>query len=385
MNRNWVLFFFVGVAPGLALLLRGLVWGADSFAFWGVSCGLEKYALKLASPSWFVWFIQNIINCNFFVLVFFMIVFYLASLWGIYQFGKNLFAHQALLFPILVGSLTPLFFIEALRFENDFFGWCLAWFGVGLYFWLSKHKMLRFVALLPIVFGVTLWFPSIFIAVMPLFYVGFVRKHLNLLISIGLILLFVVYGWYFIHSFTQGIGENAVAEEIPLVGIVFVLHIIHFWKKIPQPFTFYGIILLVMGLVKSKYMFLATPLLLIPVLDKHLKEGLSIPKIGLNKIPLVGFSMFLLVGWVVMIQFTYPLKSDIDEMKFAIDYSTDNNLPLYNDWGDGWTFEYLGFETKYKVSYPNPDWNNLDKPFVAYTKQDLLGCDKLAKKTQQCN
>lgn len=236
MNKNWLLFFLVGFAPGIALLLRGLVWGADSFAFWGVSCGLDKYALKLASPSWFVWFIQEIINCNFFVLVFFMIVFYLASLWGIYQFGKNLFAHQALLFPILVGSLTPLFFIEALRFENDFFGWCLAWFGVGLWFLLSKHKMLRFVALLPIVLGVILWFPSIFIAVIPLFYVGFVRKHLNLLISIGLIALFIVYGWYFIGSFTQGVGENAVAEEIPLVGIVFVLHIIHFWKKIPQPF-----------------------------------------------------------------------------------------------------------------------------------------------------
>ena len=76
MNKNWLLFFLVGFAPGIALLLRGLVWGADSFAFWGVSCGLDKYALKLASPSWFVWFIQEIINCNFFVLVFFMIVFY---------------------------------------------------------------------------------------------------------------------------------------------------------------------------------------------------------------------------------------------------------------------------------------------------------------------
>lgn len=247
-----------------------------------------------------------------------------------------------------------------------------------------KYAFIMFLITILFITSILLWLPSVFVWFL-IFFKSKLQSNLkNIILVLTIVVLSIFYGWYFIHSFTQGIGENAVAEEIPLVGIVFVLHIIHFWKKIPQPFTFYGIILLIMGLVKSKYMFLATPLLIIAVLDKHLKEGLSIPKIGLNKIPLVGFSMFLLVGWVVMIQFTYPLQSDIDEMKFAIQYSRDNNLPLYNDWGDGWTFEYLEFETKYKVSYPNPDWNNLDKPFVAYTKQDLLGCEKLAKKTQQC-
>jgi hypothetical protein len=205
-----------------------------------------------------------------------------------------------------------------------------------------------------------------------------------LILLVGLIALFVVYKGYLVSSFTQGIGVNAVSEEIPLVGLVFILHILHFWKRIPKPLFLYGLLLLFLGALKSKYMFLAVPFLIAGLLDKYLKEGLHIPKLGMNNLPLIPVSMFLLVGWVVMVSFAYPTGSDMSEMKQAIELHNTTNIPLYNDWGDGWTFVSLGYDTNYKISYPNPDWNKLQRPFLAYSKTEL-GCEHITTKIQKCN
>ena len=51
----------------------------------------------------------------------------------IYFFGKYWFKEKAYLLPIYFATLTPLIFIEVLRFENDFFGWGLAFVALGLF------------------------------------------------------------------------------------------------------------------------------------------------------------------------------------------------------------------------------------------------------------
>lgn len=122
----------VSLAPAITLLIRGVVWGADSFAFWSYSCGNVGLAGSLAS-SFFAGFIYPLINCNFFNLVFLMWVFYFLGLLGAWVFAKLLFSHHAFRLAVYLGALTPLFFVEGLRFENDLFGWCLMLIALGLF------------------------------------------------------------------------------------------------------------------------------------------------------------------------------------------------------------------------------------------------------------
>ena len=167
-----------------------------------------------------------------------------------------------------------------------------------------------------------------------------------------------------------------MGEEIPLVGLVFILHIFHFWRKIPQPFFYYGILLLLVGALKAKYMFLATPFLLMGLIQKEKSVGLQIRG---TKIPIMLFVVIFGISFVFMAQSFYPQQSDLREISNLIELSADQNLPLYNDWSSGWFFTYLGFETNYKASPPSPDWNSLSKPFFAYSSVEELPCSKIPK------
>lgn len=154
-----------------------------------------------------------------------------------------------------------------------------------------------------------------------------------------------------------------------------------------MPLTFYGILLLLLGVLKSKYMFLAVPLLLMGLMAKEDQKPLAFKReiFGVKEIPVMFVCLMLGVGWFFMGLNMYPTQSDLEEMKSAIKLSKDNNVILYNDWGDGWILVSLGYNTEYKSSYPNPDWNKLQRPFIAWSKTEILDCNKVTKKIQYCN
>ena len=374
--------------PSLTLLLRGSVWGADSFAFWSVACGQSQYAGMLSSPVWFVGFIQNWVGCSLLNLALVTWFLYFFVLLGVYFFSKLYFGKGAWRVPVYVACLTPLFFIEVLRFENDFFGWSLAFIALGLFalFFQKKSLISLFLGVILACFSYFLWQPSIFILVLACFWlpVSFIYQYILIGITL-LINLFNKVG-YAASSITQGISQNAVSEEIPLVGLVFVLHVLHFYKKIPFPMVFYGIFLILLGALKSKYMFLAVLPLILGLLSKELSEGLSLKRelFGVKQIPVLYCCFILMIGWVIMGVNMYPTQTDLNEMRYAISYSLDTNQQLYNDWGDGWIFVSLGYPTEYKISPPEPDWNNLPKPYLAWSKTKLLDCNSITKTIQQC-
>lgn len=389
VEKYWLAIVLVLAAlPGLTLLLRGTVWGSDSFAFWSVSCGQTQYAQMLSSPGWFVWFIQNIVACNLFNLALITWFLYFLVLLSIYFFSKKWFLDKAYLIPIYVACLTPLFFIEVLRFENDFFGWSLAVIALGLFalFLQTNKPQPLFLSVVIACFSYVLWTPSIFIIALSVFLldIPILWQYLLLIPILGVQLLPKL--GYAVGSVTNGIGGNAVSEEIPLVGLVFVLHILHFYKKIPFPITWYGIFLILLGALKSKYMFLAVLPLLMGLLSKELQSGLSLKKelFGIKEIPVLYVCFILMVGWFLMGLNMYPTQTDLNEMKYAVSYSLDTNQQLYNTWGDGWTFVSLGFDSNYKISPPNPDWNNLQRPYLAWSKTKLLDCNSITKTIQQC-
>ena len=394
--QQFVLIFLAGLAPLIGLLLRGVVWGADSFAFLAVACGQTQYTNFLGSPGWFTSLLP-FFSCNIFLIGLIMFFFYFSALLGLWVFGKRFFVEKSWLgitkdtswkFVFVVASITPLFFLEAMRFENDFFAWTVSFMALGLVSlaitsnkWHLKVLCIILACCLSI-FAFELWIASILV-LMACFFLLPVNDKLRKILFIGFFS-FLVYFFsgYIFSSFNILTSmEKVVAEEIPLVGLIFILHIVHFIKRVPKELLLYSILLLGVGLLKSKYIFLSVPFLVLGLMRKENEEGLILRG---DKLPLIPIGCICLIGLTFMSVFMYPTQTDLTEMREAIQLSEDLNLPLYNSWGEGWIFTYLGMETKYKISYPDPDWNNLSTPYVAYSKNIDLNCKKINKHSYLC-
>ena len=381
--HQFLLVLLVAIAPLIVLLLRGVVWGADSFAFMAVACG-KPFVSELGHP-----FFANLVplfDCNVELIFLSMFVIYFFCLVGIWVFGNFVFPRKGFLVAVLTGSLSPIFFLEALRFENQLFGFSLAFIGLGLFTLYLTHKKLPtriialFLACISALFSVLFWFPSILIVLAyPLLYnlSDVHRKYYVLLIFVGGL---TIYATTLIETVLNLQNFVVVSEQLPLVGIIFVLHIIHLYKFIPQKFYTFGVLIIFVGLVQAKFMFLCLPFLILGVVAKELKEGLWIRN---HKLPLVAFSLYILIAFSFSAINFFPTQSDIREIETV---STQSD-PVYNDWGEGWLFEYLGFQTDYKKFFPQPDWNSLERPYYAYTKfpDELSGCVQVNTHSYYCS
>lgn len=394
--QQFCLVFLAAFAPFIGLLLRGVVWGSDSFAFLAVACGQEKYSLFLSSPGWFT-SLLHFFNCNIFLIGLTMFVFYFLALIGLWVFGKRFFIEKSWFgitkdsswkYVFVLSSITPLFFIEFLRFENDFFGWTLSFIALGLFTlvlsgnkWYLKITSLILACLIGFI-ALSLWQPSIFVLLACVFLINWKPLH-RIIVFLLLTLIFLIFfGGYIISSFNILFSiEKVVAEEVPLVGLIFILHIVHFVKRVPKELFLYSLLILGVGLLKSKYIFLSVPFLVLGLMKKEELEGLIIRG---DKIPLIPVCCLCLIGLVIMSAFLYPTQTDLTEMKEDIALSKELGIPLYNSWGEGWTFVYLGYDTNYKISYPDPDWNNLVPPYIAYSKTVDLNCEKINTYSYKC-
>jgi hypothetical protein len=119
------------------------------------------------------------------------------------------------------------------------------------------------------------------------------------------------------------------------------------------------------------------------VVSKELSGGLWIRN---HRLPLLAFSLYILIGFSVASLNFYPSQTDLQEIDTLILNARYNDLNVYNDWGEGWLFQYRGYDTEYKKFFPQPDWNSLERPYYAFTKfpEELSGCFQLDKHSYYC-
>jgi hypothetical protein len=98
--------------------------------------------------------------------------------------------------------------------------------------------------------------------------------------------------------------------------------------------------------------------------DKYKKKFKHFP--DLTKIAIAFSIAFCFLGF-----YAAPTQTQFDTINQAYVLSEELDIPIYNDWKYGWWIIYNGYDTNFKASYPNPDYNNLQKPFVALTSKDL--------------
>ena len=134
--HKWLALFLVAVAPFFVLLIRGVVWGSDSFGYWAYSCGVYTSGYALHPPI-FLWFVKTFVNCSLYQLVFIQFLLYLCALLAVWIIGKHYFQGEGWRLPVYLGSLTPLFILDAMRFEPEFFGWTLALISLGLIIFIT--------------------------------------------------------------------------------------------------------------------------------------------------------------------------------------------------------------------------------------------------------
>lgn len=377
-NINWLILIGL-LLPFFTLLVRGIFWGRDPFAFYAGVCG-RNVSGSLSSN--FFEYLLTFVPCDFFVISFLMLLTYVFGLVGLYFFFGNFeseFWTRRLMLYVL--TLTPLFFLEGMRFENDLFGWSIAFFGLGLTSLFLRDKKYVFALIIWVLSAIIttlIWLPSIIVMLLIVFLIDYNTKTKKIVLGIGVIGILLVSFNYLLISFRI---ENIVGEELPLVAIVFILHIVHFYKYIPKKVLVPGILLLGLGLIKAKYMFLATPFLLLGLIQKEKTQGIIIKK---EKFEVLLAVVILIPALFIIGLSVEPSHSDLQEIENIIDLADENNLKVYNEWSYGWMFIYKGYDTNFKSSWPNPDWNNLNRPFYAYSKEELP-CEKLqGKRSYYC-
>jgi len=106
--------------------------------------------------------------------------------------------------------------------------------------------------------------------------------------------------------------------------------------------------------------------------------------INLNTETLLLMAFFLICSFNIAILLQQPNQNDwflIDELK---ELQFDTNFPIYNDWSYGHWLRIKGIETIYRSGGNNPRYLELEKPFIAFTDQNL-DCNLVEKKIYVCN
>lgn len=356
MNKKNVFTLFVFcLIPFLFYFFHPLLHYFDSYAFLAGSCGVDTG------------FVIPFVPCNIFLIKLLLFVCFFISTIAISVFGEQFIGKvngwRVGLFAI---TFCPLFFREVVKFENDVFGWTLAFIGLAVFsIGVNKNKSINkafimFLGILIVFFSTFIWFPT-YLILLAMFLMSI---YTIILTIIGLIPI----TQQIIPRIKQAsdFSQTKILEETPLIGMFGVLPFLPGLKFIPKKILLPTILLFGAGLIQNKFMILSIPFLAIgfALFFEKLEKMKWLPNYLI-----ICFISVLLIGFLSL--GVSPTQNEMNLVEESVLLANDLEVPLYNDWTYGWWITYKGYETEYKSSIPDPDYNNLPKPFVALTKQDL--------------
>jgi len=386
MNKIHWLWFVLAVCllPYLFYFAKPGFVGVDSWANFNYVCGVGSY---VPPEAW--GFVLDLFVCDVWFVKLVQFVSYFVVIYYVVLLGRKVFEEDGWKLGVLAAGLCPLLFQISLNFEAQWFGFVVAWIGfVGFVNNLkfgrveSKAKALFYALIL--LFGCFLWGGSWLLF-------GALSFYWIPLLIITIPIAFLTINRLFTYALNGSIFSNQpIMEEMPIVGATPTIFLWPFLNKTPKGWLLPTLFLFIVGMIKVKYMFLAVPFLAMGLLViNNANKDLKI--LGKFKWPdLVLMSLVCSIAFGVMIFYSEPTQEQLNLVELAIKESQDKNLPLYNDWSTGWWFESKGFDTNYKSSYPEPDYNSINEEYIAFTMYDInKSCTEKAKagkfKLIQCN
>ena len=363
------LLFVVCLIPFMGYFLNPNLAFNDSYAFLSSVCGVEDVGGDLGS---FVFkdFLLPLFPCNVLFIKFVLFLTYFSCILLIGLFAENIVGSgKGWKVAFVSATLSPLLFFEAMKFENDIFGWlfcllglwCISFLANGKVYSLSSKVLYTLVACVCLFFASLLYLPSVLIAVVYCFLVWWV-------VPIVIIPIMYVLNDAFVYLFLTNRG---VSEEMIGYGLPWIVFLFPFIMDVPKKLRIPTIILLIIGFFKTKFMFFVVPFLSFGVVEFYEKYK---TERWCPNLFFVGFCFLFAYSFLAFT--TSPTQSEMNQVSSSIVLANDLNVPLYNDWDLGWWVTFKGYPTIYKACFPDPDWNKLETPYVALTRIDL-NCEQV--------
>jgi hypothetical protein len=353
-----VLAFFASITS----FLRSYLFGFDSYA--SIVCQTQGDCGMLGMQPLMIFVLKVLpfhpvlLNLIFWLVCFstFLALFLLGN-----HFCKD--ERKVWIALLVLISFCPFFVFHLHEWENEMFAYPLLLFG--LWFVLEKK-----------------WLPSVGMFVLAgLFWAGsayILVPWAFLAVEGWLILPFV--GSCFVFGVGKGLqllSSSSVSESVfgwgllDLFLLVFVLPF-SLGFSAGEMFLACGLVVgIIFSLIQGKLIFCLVPFVLLGLLNAlELCE-----KRNINTNTLIPLAFFMLLCMNVAFLGAEPTTKQMSLTKESIELSKDANIQLYNDWSYGYWLNYYGFKTKFDGTKPNPDYNNLQRPFMALTDHNLSPID----------
>lgn len=330
--------------------------GSDSYAFVSYACGQSELLVHLNT----VW---SFYPCGTIGIIIFNLIATLIILFSLYYIlSKHTNLDMKYYLFVIFGAI-PLFFLEFLRYENDLMGYALGFFAVCVFEWSLNNKKWvgTIIAFLILILSVQFWKASIILAIIPL---ALRYKKENKTHKIIAFLTLASLGIYFYFIYNQiYIFSSVNGETLPVIGFIFLLPLIIFWKQVPKNIQPLSAFFICIGIIQFKFAYFAVPWLatgLTNYLNKNEKQ---------KKIIVATLFLLILIYTFLLFPNQFPTQQDEALADQAIKYSKSNQLPLY------WSYDYKWLmvnknkpmiDTNFSA---HTDWN---RPFTAILRSDQL-------------
>ena len=332
----------------LANLARPLMAGADSYAFINGVCGFTNWISDIP-PIAFAFF--SALPCNFILFKFLLFFFMLFASFGVSLLGSVFFKKRGWLAGLFV-FMFPGWFLEFLKFENDFLAFPILMFANYFFFKGVVEKSfwnkLFGIGLVFLAFGFWYGSATYFLAfsaysfVSVLFFCGIIfmvgwKSIVNTLVPI-----FAKLGGCFFSI--KMVFENAPGYGLTqwVFGVLGVL-------GVPRKLWVITGFWMVFGLLNAKFAFHAIPFLavgLVGLVDRALESGRRESVLGFEFNPIVLMVGVLFVasvgGGVLSVQEQLPQEFHFSVLEEGLELAVDENVLFWNHWGYGYWVEFLG-------------------------------------------
>jgi hypothetical protein len=337
-STNQILVLIVFLCA-FSIFLRPTLFGYDSYATLNLiqnndSFGLNNIGQIMANQVWLL--LPN----NLFLLKLLMFTCLFITCLGFFRLGKLFFdSKTSLIIVFLLLAFSPKLLFGFGELENEILAWpFLVWFVVFLF---EKKWFKSFGCLL---IGSSFWV------------------------------------WFYYLTFLNDFAYS-YSVEMRLFGGLF-----EFWLLLPFIFCIFfvkdrrvlvgGVLCLLFVLINVKLFIFLYCFLVFGI--GLLVEKLLNNKQALNMLLLMG--VFMVLGFNVAFLLQSPTPNDWFFVDEAIKISEESNLPLYNDMGYGYWLRNKNYLTEFTGGTNKVNYEDLNKPFIALTKQDL-NCELIKEET----
>ena len=281
--------------------------GFDSYAFLQQSCG----AFVVPHLPLLADFVTKAIPCNIYAIKGTLFLLFLASLLGIAHLGE-LFHKEKGWLAAVFSFLSPGFFFEFTKFENDQFAIPILVWAAYFFFKARQTKDKRFdlVSITLILLAAGFWNGSIY------WLIGLGTTSLLL----GIPALAAIF-WFRNELVSNTMPKN-VLESMPVIGLAMIGGLAFGFSLLPVQMYPVTLIFFLLMLLQAKFAWFVVPFLSVGVLMLYTNERIERFQAGrFGKGVLISLAFFLVVAWGFSVQGHPPHPYQWEAVEFAIEQS----------------------------------------------------------------